>query len=87
MPPVLMPSSKKKTSSSGNSGKSLSNTTTSKSAQALKASGQSARDYTTGTYVAPKTGQIFDIRYLAAMGLILIGAGVMCVRRIENNTK
>lgn len=48
----------------------------SKSAQALSGSGTSVRNYSTGSYRAPRTGDYkTDIRYYGALALVLIGAG------------
>lgn len=49
----------------------------SKSAQALAKSGKSAVNYSSGTYTAPRTGEVVDIRYFGALALIFIGAGVV----------
>ncbi len=53
----------------------------SKSAQALANSGKNARNYTSGSYRAPKTGQVMDIRYFGIASLILIGGGIVIIER------
>lgn len=63
--------------SGSNSYKSGSGVSTSKSVQDLKKSGKTPVNYNQGSYRAPKTGEDFDIRYLGAVGLILVGAGVV----------
>ncbi len=74
----------KKGESGGNSGgvKAPSGSTSnSKSAQALSQTGGSARDYTTGSYVAPKTGDGLDIRFYGAFALFAAGIGLVVIGR------
>lgn len=73
-----------KTASTGNSNKTGSGTTTSKSVNAMKASGKSPVNYNQTSYRAPKTGEDFDIRYIGAIGLILVGAGIIVLNTKKN---
>ena len=54
----------------------------SKSTQAISGSGQSAKNYNTSSYRAPKTGDMNpDIRYYGALAFIFIGLGFVIVSK------
>ena len=83
-------SSSKKSSTTANSSKnnnSSSLNSNSKSAQALADSGQSARNYSSASYVAPKTGQSYDKRFLGIIGLVFCTVGITLVMLSRNSKK
>lgn len=69
-----------KTTDNNNTTGTSSTGSSSKSTQAISGSGQSARNYSTSSYRAPKTGDVNpDIRYYGALAFIFIGVGFVIV--------